>query len=274
MLHQEELGPRRTVTHPQKPKTNRLFVILGILPPILFVLSLVDLNLPLGKLIPGTGTLFIDVGKMFPPDISSWQTTFVDAGTTLEIAIASTAISIVMSFLLAFLAAENTTPSLAVSRTLKGFASFLRGVPILVWALIFIVAVGPGPFCGVLSLLTHAVGLLIKVFSQAIEEVDDRVLEAMRASGATWLQTIGQGILPMAQTAFISWSALRLEFDISDAMTLGIVGAGGIGWDLENHMNGFDLHGALFIYLVIFFIVFTAELATNRIKVNRMKAVS
>lgn len=146
-------------------------------------------------------------------------------------------------------------------------------VPTLVWALIFIVAVGMGPLPGILAIFTHAAGMLVKVFSQSIEEIDDGVLEALRATGAGWSQIMLQGVLPSVITSFLAWSVFRLESDIGESSILGVVGAGGIGWEIANAMRSYEFDTAFFVALVIFAMVFSVEFFSNRLKIHIRRKV-
>ncbi|MBW7462191.1 ABC transporter permease subunit, partial [Paenibacillus sepulcri] len=115
-----------------------------------------------------------------------------------------TALAVVLAFFLSFAAAANVSPRTAWA--VKGAASLIRAIPTLVWALLYIVAVGMGPLPGILAIGTHAVGMLVKMFAQSIEEVNPGVIEALEATGAGKLQIIAQGILPSVATSFVAWS--------------------------------------------------------------------
>ena len=125
-----------------------------------------------------------------------------------------------------------------------------------------------GPFPGILALAFNSTGMLVKVFAQSIEELDEGIFEGMKATGASWLQIIFQGILPSVTTALMAWSIFRFEIDFRYATILGMVGAGGIGWELTSAMRVYRLQEAvlLLIIIVIFLMVFSAEMIGNRVK--------
>ncbi|MDF2670561.1 MAG: phnE [Paenibacillus sp.] len=249
---------------PRKPGRDPLLVGAAIFGAIFFIFCLVKLNFDYYNIFQGTLTFIASFTKMFPPNVSDWKEILSAGVVTLQVAIVGTVIAVVIAFFLSFLAAENVSPK--TSYAVKAVASFLRAVPTLVWALIFIVAVGLGPFPGILAIGIHAIGMLVKVFSQSIEEVDDGVLEAMRATGASWLQIMAQGVLPSVFTSFLAWSVFRLEIDIGESVILGAVGAGGIGWEISNAMRAYEFDTVGFVALVIFVMVFSVEYVSNRLK--------
>ncbi|MDF2958769.1 MAG: phnE [Paenibacillus sp.] len=249
---------------PKKPRKDPFLTGAAVVGAAFFVFCLVQLNFDYIKILEGTLKFITSLSLMFPPNADEWNHVLAAALESLQIAIVGTVLAVVIAFFLSFLAAENISPR--TSWLVKGFASFLRAIPTLVWALIFIVAVGMGPFPGILAICTHAVGMLIKVFSQSIEEVDEGMIEAMRATGAGWLQIVFQGVVPSVFTSFLAWSVFRLEIDIAESSILGIVGAGGIGWEIANAMRQYEFDRAGFVALVIFAMVFSVELLSNRLK--------
>ncbi|WP_199616338.1 phosphonate ABC transporter, permease protein PhnE [Paenibacillus alkalitolerans] len=256
---------------PDKPKRDPVLVAAAVIGALFFAFSLYQLNFDYSLLFAGTLKFIQSFSYMFPPNASEWKHVLAAALESLQIAIVGTVLAVIFAFILSFLAAENVSPRTAW--LFKGLASFLRTIPTLVWALIFIVAVGMGPLPGVLAIFTHAAGMLIKVFSQSIEEIDEGVLEAMRATGAGWLQIMLQGVLPCVVTSFLAWSVFRLEVDIGESSILGVVGAGGIGWEIANAMRAYEFDTAFFVALVIFAMVFTVEFFSNRLKIHIRRKV-
>ncbi len=255
-----------------RPKRDRLFIHTLIVFGLFFLFSLWQLSIDYRSLITGTAQLIEFVGHMLPPDVSTWKTVVVAGVESLQIAFVGTSLGIGMALCFSFLAAENLTPHPFVSYVIKGLAALIRAIPALIWVLIFIVAVGMGPFPGILALAFNSLGMLIKVFSQSIEELDEGIFEGLRSTGANWLHVVCQGVVPSVLTAFMSWSVFRLEINFRYATILGMVGAGGIGWELTSAMRMYRLEEAMFIILVIFVMVFTVEMAGNRLKkmINRI----
>jgi phosphonate transport system permease protein len=264
-------SPDRTKTvltapvFPPKPKRDPVLIGIWSAAGLFFVCCLYVLHFPYERLGMGTLKLFTYFGMMFPPNAADWRFVLSAALQSLEIAIVGTAGAVIVAFFLSFAAAANLSPRTAM--WVKGFAGFLRGVPTLVWALVFIVAIGMGPVPGIMAIGTHALGYCIKMFAQSIEEMDKDVLEALRASGATWTQIVFQGVVPSVTTALISWSVFRLEIDIGESTILGVVGAGGIGFELSDAMRSFEFQKVLFIAIVVFAMVFSVEMLSNRLKI-------
>lgn len=170
--------------------------------------------------------------EMVPPDFSRfpyWLRPLLD---TLAMSIAGTALAVVLSLPLALLAAPNTTPSAALGHAARLALSFLRSVPELIMGIVFVAAVGFGALPGVLALALHSVGMVGKFYAEAIEHVDPRPLEAARAAGATRLQVIQHAVLPQVLPQLADITIYRWEYHFRASTVLGIVGAGGIGFEL------------------------------------------
>ncbi|MBT2291366.1 phosphonate ABC transporter, permease protein PhnE [Paenibacillus albidus] len=260
-----------TKTEPAKPRRNKPLIIGLLIVAVLFVFSLIQLQFDYSRIAEGFVKLGGIIHVMFPPDFSEWRHVLLAAIESLQVAILGTVLGIAAAFFLSFLAAGNLTPHPMVAWIIQSIASLLRAIPTVVWALIFIVSVGLGPLPGVLAITVSAAGMLIKVFAQSIEEIDKGVLEAMLATGASWLQIVMQGILPTVKTAFIAWCVLRFEGDLGESTILGAVGAGGIGFELTHAMKSYNFSEALFVGLVIFIMVFSVEYAANWYKMKLKK---
>lgn len=257
-----------STVEPPKPKKNKLVVIGLPLVAVLFIFSLLQLQFDYAKIAEGFTKLWGYVGTMFPPDFSAWKHVLLAAVESLQVAIIGSVLGIVVAFFLSFLAASNLTPHPLIAWVIQSAASLLRAIPTIVWALIFIVSVGLGPLPGVLAIAVSAAGMLVKVFAQSLEEIDKGVLEAMRATGASWLQIVMQGVLPTVKTAFIAWCVLQLEGGIAESTILGAVGAGGIGFEMTHAMKSYNFAAALFVGLVVFVMVFSVEFIANRYKMK------
>ncbi|MBB6735097.1 phosphonate ABC transporter, permease protein PhnE [Cohnella sp. CBP 2801] len=252
---------------PSKPRRDPWLVGAAWFFPLFFIFSLWQLNFDYSQLAHGTGKMFQLFAQMFPPSLVDWRPVLEAALQSLQVALVGTAIGVAVAAVFGFLAAVNLFPRLGL--LIKGVAAFVRTIPTLVWALMFIVAVGMGPVPGILAIATHAGASLIKMFSQSIEEVDEGVHEAIKATGAGKLQIVFQGFLPCVITYFISWSVFRLEADIGESAILGVVGAGGIGYQISNNMRSYLLPETCFAALVVFVLVFSVELLSNWYK-NKM----
>jgi phosphonate transport system permease protein len=179
--------------------------------------------------IPALAQLF---SEMIPPDFSRWQHWLRPLLDTLAMSIAGTILAVILSLPLALLAAPNTTPFPALSYAARLLLSFLRSVPELILGIIFVAAVGFGALPGVLALALHSVGMVGKFYAEAIEHVDPRPLEAARAAGATRIQVITHAVLPQVLPQMADITIYRWEYHFRASTVLGIVGAGGIGFEL------------------------------------------
>ncbi len=151
---------------------------------------------------------------------------------SLALALLTTFIGAVVAFVLGLLAASNLS-SKGVSNVIKIIMSVIRAVPTILWVLVFSVAIGLGPEAAVIGLLFHGVAYLVKAYSESFEEVDPGVIEALRASGATWWHVVFQGVVPEKVNEMLSWTFIRFEINFVNAVAVGAVaGAGGIGYQL------------------------------------------
>lgn len=183
---------------------------------------------------------FIDSGpaisqlasEMIPPDFSRWRSWVRPLFDTLAMSIAGTALAVVFSLPLALLAAPNTSPHPLVYFAVRTLLAFLRSVPEIILGVLFVAAVGFGALPGVLALGFHSVGMVGKFYAEAIEHVDPKPMEAARAAGATPLQVIMHAVLPQVLPQLTDVTIYRWEYHFRASAVLGIVGAGGIGFEL------------------------------------------
>ncbi len=188
----------------------------------------------------------------FPPQFGEWRYYLSELIVTLQIALWGTALAVVCSVPLALLASGNITPwwvHQPVRRVLDSF----RSINEMVFALLFVVAVGLGPFAGVLALWIHTTGVLAKLFSEAVETIDPQPVEGIRATGAHPLAEIVFGVIPQVLPLWISYALYRFESNVRSASVVGMVGAGGIGMVLWDVIRGFQYAqtAAVLIMLVV-----------------------
>lgn len=185
-------------------------------------------------------TRFIDGGpaiaqlasEMVPPDFSRWKQWLKPLVDTLAMSIAGTALSVCLSLPLALLAAPNTTPLPLVARLVRVVLAALRSVPEIILGILFVAAVGFGALPGVLALALHSVGMVGKFYAEAIEHVDPKPIEAARAAGGNGFQVITHAVLPQVLPQLTDITIYRWEYHFRASAVLGIVGAGGIGFEL------------------------------------------
>ncbi len=179
--------------------------------------------------LPAMAQLF---SEMVPPDFSRWRAWLKPLLDTLAMSIAGTALAVVISLPLALLAAPNISPHPVIQQATRTLLAFLRSVPEIIMGILFVAAVGFGALPGVLALALHSVGMVGKFYAEAIEHVDPKPLEAARAAGATRLQVITHAVLPQVMPQLSDITIYRWEYHFRASAVLGIVGAGGIGFEL------------------------------------------
>jgi phosphonate transport system permease protein len=199
------------------------------------------------------------IRRAMPPDFSQLPSTFWPALQTLDIALFGTLVGIVIALPLALLAAANMTPSRSVYYAARGLIGFTRAVPDLVWALLFVTAVGLGPFPGGLALAVHSVGMLGRLFAETIEQMDMAPIHALELTGARRIQVFSHGIIPSVLPSLLGIALYRLDENIRSSLVLGFVGAGGIGFQLLTAMNLFQYQEVSLLLIIIFAIVLGAE---------------
>jgi phosphonate transport system permease protein len=170
---------------------------------------------------------------------------------TIQMAIIGTLLAVIMALPLSLLAARNVSPHPAIYQAIRLVLNFMRSIPELVYALLFVAAVGLGPFTGVMALAFGSVGSLARVFSEAIEQIDPAQVNAVRATGATGLQTFVYSVIPQAFPLFISYSIIYFESNVRHATILGYVGAGGVGFLLFKYTGTSDYPKVLGAALVL-----------------------
>ncbi|RHW37486.1 ABC transporter permease subunit [Lysinibacillus yapensis] len=192
---------------------------------------------------------------------------FYQIGITLGLAFLATIIGAVIAFFLSLMTAANLAP-VWVSRTVRVFVAIIRAVPTVLWVLIFAIAAGLGSEAAILGMLFHSIAYLVKAFSEAFEEVDKGIFEALRSTGANWWHIVKSGVLPSTFTYLLSWTFLRFEINFGVAVAMGAAaGAGGIGFELFMASSFyFDLREVGFITYSILIIAFLLEVISTRLK--------
>jgi phosphonate transport system permease protein len=196
------------------------------------------------------------LGRLFPPDFSDLGTIVALLIETLQMAIVGTVLGAVLSLVVAFGAASNIAPRWLYFAS-RWVMNIIRSVPDLVFALMFVSAVGLGPFAGILAMTLGSIGSIGKVFAEAMESVDRGPMVAMDAVGASKRQVIQYGVLPQAAPLLVSYTLLLFEGNVRGATILGLVGAGGIGLELTTAMRMYD-YGHLSAIVICIIVLVTA----------------
>src|SRR5262249_15759944 len=218
------------------------------------------------RLREGVPALFSLLGEMWPPDFSrigSWVKPLFD---TLAMSVAGTALSIVLSLPIGLAAARNTTPHPVLYHAAKALLNVLRAVPALIMGIIFGGAVGFGALPGVLALGLHSVGMVAKFFAEAIERADPAPIEAARAVGARPAEVIAYGVLPQVLSQLADVSIYRWEYNFRASTVLGLVGAGGIGFELIAALRVLDYRQVAAIMVIILATVAIVDGISGRLR--------
>ncbi len=222
------------------------------------------------RLWAGMGKLVDVVGHMFPPTAKGAAWDYVYAMLqTVAMAFLGTVIAAVLAVPLGFACARNMVPGWVMRFVFRRSSDVLRGVDQLIWALIFVRAVGLGPLAGILAIIISDTGTLAKLYSEAIENIDRKPVEGVRASGASAVQTMRFGVLPQVLPIMLSNVLYIFESNTRSATILGIVGAGGIGFYLADRIRTLLWEEACFILLLILGTVYIIDWGSKQVR-NRL----
>ena len=209
------------------------------------------------------------VRRMLPPDLAVLPATLLGAVKTVEIALLGTAVAAALALPLGFVSARNVAPP-AVFYPARTVLNLFRSVDTLVYALIFVAAVGLGPFPGVLAVVAYTTTSLAKLYSEAIEGIEPGPVDAITATGASRLQVLRYGVLPQVLPLFLSYVLYRLETNIRAATVLGFVGAGGIGFYLQTYLRMIDYPAASTALLVTVVMVMVIDGLSSKLRAQLM----
>ncbi len=203
--------------------------------------------------------------SFFPPDFTEWRMYVDEILITIQIAVWGTALSIVFAVPLGIMSSENIVPWW-VRQPTRRLMDTARAINEMVFAMLFVVAVGLGPFAGVLALWVHTTGVLAKLFSEAVEAIDPRPVEGVRATGANALHEVIFGIIPQVLPLWISYSLYRFESNVRSATVLGIVGAGGVGMLLWEYIRGFYYAETSAVIILVIIAVSLLDMLSQRLR--------
>ena len=186
---------------------------------------------------------------------------------TLNIATLGTILALIMAVPVAFLAARNTTPSALFVRPIALFIIVsTRSINSLIWALLLVKILGPGIFAGLVAIAIRSIGFCAKLLYEAIEEIDEKQVEAVRATGARPWQVMVYGIVPQIMPAFAGIAVFRWDINLRESTVLGLVGAGGIGLQLQGSLNTLAWPQVSLILIVILVAVLVSEWVSAKVR--------
>lgn len=266
--------PNSAVSQPQAPdKLPQRFqapkltsTIIGFILLALAVNGLIRMDISWDRISQGPANLWDFITGAFPPNLERAPNLAEAMLETLEMAIIGTGIGVALSIPAAILAAQNTTPAAPIGAAMRFILTVIRSIPELVWALIFVMAVGLGPLAGILALTVDVLGFAGRFFAERIEEVERGPIDALRSTGANGVAVVVSAVLPASFASFTATGLYTLEKSIRGATILGMVGAGGIGMELTPAFTLRQFDTALTIIIMILVVVFLAEQLSSTVR--------
>ena len=216
-------------------------------------------------LVTESGNMAAYAADFFPPNFRDWRMYLNEMLVTVQIALWGTFLAIVCAVPLGLLSSANIVPAWIYQPT-RRLMDACRAINEMVFAMLFIVAVGLGPFAGVLALWVHTTGVLAKLFAEAVEAIDPRPVEGVRATGANALEEVVYGVIPQVLPWWTSFALYRFESNVRSASVVGIVGAGGIGTVLWEIIRSFQYAETCAVMIIIVAFVVVIDLLSARIR--------
>ena len=217
------------------------------------------------ELLGNLGNSLVFAKDFAHPNFTDWRFHLTEMVVTVQIALWGTLLAVVAAVPLGLLAAANLSPWW-IRHPVRRFLDCCRAINEMVFALLFVVAVGLGPFAGVLALFVHTSGILGKLFSEVVEAIDPRPVEGIRATGANLLEEIAYGVIPQVLPMWVSYALYRFESNVRAATVVGMVGAGGIGVVLWDNMRSFNYAQTAAVLLIIVATVVIIDLISAQIR--------
>ncbi len=190
---------------------------------------------------------------------------------TLALAMSSTAIAAVLAFFTALFGSEKVSPFPRFAKVVRGFATFLRNIPALVWAFILFSSLGIGTGVGFVALCITSFAFMVRAFVETMEDVSQDCVESLQAVGATFPQRVSQAILPSCLSGFLSWFLYCVEVNIRASTIVGMVGGGGVGLTLFSYIKSFQYDIAFSIILLIAVMVIAVDQITGKLRKEILK---
>ena len=250
-----------------KPQWSwKTFATIGIFSFVLvFVVN--DLEINFIKLVTDSSKYLGDIiSRMLPPDFSNLNQLIYAMLETIEIAFLGTFIAIVLSIPLGLFSARNLAPNYFVYLICKTIVIFFRAIPEFIIAMILVIAIGFGAMPGVLALGLHTMGFLAKFYAEDIEHINNGPIDALKSSGASKSQIISFGVIPQILPSFVANNLYILDRNVRMASMLGIVGAGGIGYELQSSFRMFEYERVSAIIILIFITIFVIDHLSSLIR--------
>ena len=231
-------------------------ILLGVL--LLFIWSWFNLDIQVTRFEGAGKRLAQFFSGLVPPDLTVMETVVRSTLETLQIAYVGTVLSAILSLAAGLLAAANLTPAW-VHQPMKWILGVMRGIPLILVALVFVVAIGFGALAGVLAITFHATGMLGKFYAESFENADPGPMEALESVGASWAQKIRFGAMAQVAPDLVRDTLFRFELNFRESLVLGLVGAGGIGFYIQLYARAFQYEKVATLTLVVVLMVVLIE---------------
>lgn len=213
----------------------------------------------------GAANLGSIVTEMFPPDLTALSNALTALIETIQIAFVGTIIGFIFSLPFSALAVRNIFPR-KVTTIVRTFLGFVRTIPVLFWAVVFVIAVGLGPLAGTLAVSVYSFGYLSKLFYEAFEGVDAEVLDALKVTGASRLVLVRQAVLPESMNTIVSQLLFMFEYNIRSSAVLGFVGAGGVGFLMISYIESLQYSALTTVLLLTLVAVISIDVASGYVR--------
>jgi len=266
MRKSELLALRPATPWPEDWRTFARNIGIAVFLAILYGWSALGVNLSLRELVEGLPQLADIISRMLPPNPAVIPRLVKPTIETLQISIWGTTLAILFTIPFGLAAAKNISPHPILYKGSRFILNATRSISEIIFALVFVAAVGLGPFPGVLALAFHSVGMLGKFLAESIENIDAGPMEALRATGASQWQIIVYAVVPQILPEFVTLCLYRWELNFRSATILGIVGAGGIGFELITSMRLFQYPDMTMILVVILAMVSGVDYISSLIR--------
>ena len=211
----------------------------------------------------GQGAKFL--ARMWPPNFSRWEGLLTGLIESLQMAVLASTLGILIALPIGFLGARNLMPAW-VTWPVRGLVSLCRTLHPVIVAILFVKAVGFGALAGILSLAVATIGFSGKLFTDAIEEISMKQIEAVRATGASFMNVLCFGVIPQVMARFVGFTTYQVDSNLRNSTMVGIVGAGGLGGTLFSAFQRFDYDYVFAILLTIIALITLGEFLANGIR--------
>jgi phosphonate transport system permease protein len=246
-------------------RNGRIAVVVAVVIAV-YVHAWGNTQVSIGEFFSSFHNLVTLVKEMFPPDWSILHECFNAAVLTFDVALLGTTAGVIVSLVLAPLAARNLTPHRSVFEATRFVIGFARTIPLLVSGLLFLVVVGLTPYAGVLALTVETIGVLPKLYAEAIEEMDMGPVDALRVAGARRSQVFLHGVLPSVTPTFVGLALYRMDSNVRSALFLSAIGAGGMGFLMYQSIQLFQWPQLTTELIVLFGLILIVERASILIR--------